>query len=108
MSALTAALFEVTGRIFAGTGETPEFTSWPKARDNEASASYHQLTDAGRIQVTVTLTLKGKGQHAYAKVTSQFIPDQYSDAEDELITTTDCGQNLVRAAVEVMYELVTS
>ena len=107
MSALTTALFEVTGRIFAGTGETPEFTSWPKARDTEASASYHRLTDAGRIQVTVTLTLKGKGQHAYADVTAQFIPDQYSD-EDERITTTDCGQNLVRAAVEVMYELVTS
>ena len=106
MSDLTAALFDVTGRIFAGSGETPEFTSWPKARDNEASASYHRLTDTGRIQVTVTLTLKGKGQHAYAEVVAQFIPDQYSDAEDEL-TTTDCGQNLVRAAVEVMYELVT-
>ena len=106
MSALTTALFEVTGRIFAGSGETPEFTSWPNARDKEASAAYHMLTKRGRIQVTVTLTLKGKGQHAYADVTSQFIPDQYSD-EDELITTTDCGQNLVRAAVEVMYELVT-
>ena len=102
MSALTTALFEVTGRIFAGTGETPEFTSWPNARDDEAIASYHRLTDAGRIQVTVTLTLKGKGLHAYAEVTAQ-----YSDAEDELLTTTDCGQNLVRAAVEVMYELVT-
>ena len=59
-----------------------------------------------RFRVTVTLTLKGKGQHAYAEVVAQFIPDQYSDAEDEL-TSTDCGQNLVRAAVEVMYELVT-
>lgn len=108
MSALTAALFDVTGRIFAGTGETPEFTSWPNARDKEASAAYRQLTGEGRIRVTITLALEGKGKHAYAKVTSQFIPDQYSDAEDELITTTDCGQNLVRAAVEVMYELVTS
>ena len=108
MSALTTALFDVTGRIFAGTGETPEFTSWPKARDNEASASYHRLTGEGRIQVTVTLTLKGKGQHAYAEVVAQFIPDQYSDAEEGLITSTDCGQNLVRAAVEVMHELVTS
>ena len=107
MSALTTALFDVTGRIFAGTGETPESTTWPNARDKEASAAYHRLTDEGRIRVTVTLTLKGKGQHAYAEVVAQFIPDQYSDAEDELFTSTDCGQNLVRAAVEVMYELVT-
>ena len=106
MSALTTALFEVTGRIFAGAGETPEFTSWPNARDKEASADYRLLTEGGCIRVTITLTLEGKGNHAYAKVTAQFIPDQYSDAEDERITITDCGQNLVHAAVEVMYALV--